>query len=160
MWWTLAATCPPTGCRLGPRKNRVETGSAGRDSTRFVAAPRRWAAGSPGRDYAAGRSYGPGRDACARDRPVRATLRAACQDGSEYVRRTALVAPARARWNVACLYRGDWHCGGPHGSPAENVGEAQPSTVFCIGGFIEAANWCIGHGIVHSVKEGHYAIFL
>jgi hypothetical protein len=46
------------------------------------------------------------------------------------------------------------------GFPAENAGEAQPSTVFCIGRFIEAANWSIGHGIVHSVKEGHYAIFL
>jgi hypothetical protein len=28
------------------------------------------------------------------------------------------------------------------------------------GRFIEAANWSIGHGIVHSVNEGHYAIFL
>ena len=98
MWWTLAATCPPTGCRLGPRKNRVENGSAGRDSTRFVAAPRRWAAGSPPRDYAAGRSYGPG------GRCVRA--------GPHGARHAARRLPGRQ-----CLYRGDRHCGGPHGFP-------------------------------------------
>jgi hypothetical protein len=29
--------------------------------------------------------------------------------------------PARARWNVACLYRGDRHCGGPHGFPLRRM---------------------------------------
>ena len=141
MWWTLAATCPPTGCRLGPRKNRVENGSAGRDSTRFVAAPRRWAAGSLPRDYAAGRSYGPG------GRCVRA--------GPHGARHAARRLPGRQSYIAAIGIAED-----RTGSPAENVGEAQPSTVFCIGRFIEAANWSIGHGIVHSVKEGYYAIFL
>ncbi len=91
---------------------------------------------------------------------MRATLRAACQVGSEYERRTALVALAALAGISHAYIAAIGIAEDRTGSPAENVGEAQPSTVFCIGRFIEAANWSIGHGIVHSVKEGHYAIFL
>ena len=72
---------------------------------------------------------------------MRATLRAACQVGSG-------------------LYRGDRHCGGPHGFPC---GECRGGTTFdrvLYRQVHRAANWSIGHGIVHSVKEGYYAIFL
>lgn len=78
-----------------------------------------------------------GRDACARDRPVRATLRAACQDGSGYERRTALVALAALAGISHAYIAAIGIAEDRTGSPAENVGEAQPSTVFCIGRFIE-----------------------
>ena len=102
------------------------------------------------------------------DRAMRARRTARCAPRCapparrQWVRASNRVGGAgRARWNIGSAYIAAIGIAEDRtGSPAENVGEAQPSTVFCIGRFIEAANWSIGHGIVHSVKEGHYAIFL
>jgi hypothetical protein len=65
-----------------------------------------------------------------------------------------------ARGNAASYIAAIGIAGTTRVPPLQNLGYAQPSTAFCVGRFTKAANWSVGHGIVHSVKEGHYAISL
>ena len=66
----------------------------------------------------------------------------------------------RARWNIACLYRGDRHCGGPHGFPC---GERRGGATFdrVLYRQVHRSGQLVHWSRNSAFREGgHYAIFL